>query len=224
MSLVLFDIDGTLLRNAGPHHKMALVAGIRKATGLDTTLDGIATAGMLDRELIFVMLRSAGASARRIQVVMKQVVEESQNAYLLDCAADLRSHLCPRLPSFLSDLMRHGFTLGVVSGNLSRIGWKKLELAGIRHYFSIGAFAEDGRSRARLAQIAAARARKIGSVSRSSSVSLIGDHPNDIAAARANRFRAVAVATGIMTYDELRRAKPDILVRDLTELRLSRLL
>jgi len=224
MSLVLFDIDGTLLRNAGAHHKMALVAGIRKATGLETTLDGIATAGMLDRDLIASMLQAAGASARRIQTVMKQVVEETQNAYLLDCAADLRGHLCPRVPLFLSDLTRHGFTLGVVSGNLSRIGWKKLELAGIRHYFSVGAFAEDGRSRARLAQIAAARARKLASLSPKSTVSLIGDHANDIAAARANCFRAVAVATGIMPYDELREAKPDILIRDLSELKLSRLL
>jgi hypothetical protein len=40
-ALVLFDIDGTLTRRAGPHHRDALVVGIRRVTGLETTTEGI---------------------------------------------------------------------------------------------------------------------------------------------------------------------------------------
>ena len=40
-ALVLFDIDGTLLRRAGPDHRQALVEGVRRVTGLDTTTEGI---------------------------------------------------------------------------------------------------------------------------------------------------------------------------------------
>lgn len=224
MSLVLFDIDGTLLRNAGSHHKRALVAGIEKVTGRMTTLDGIPTSGMLDRDLIAGMLRAVGASGREIRAAMQRVVLESRAAYLQDCAADLRDRLCPGVPAFLADLRSHGFVLGVVSGNLSEIGWKKLELAGIREYFSTAAFAEDGTTRARLARIAASRARREGLVRQRSKVSLIGDHVNDVEAAKANRFQSVGVATGLMPYEELKKANPDILVRSVTELNISRLL
>ena len=38
-ALVLFDIDGTLIRKAGPHHREALVAAVHRVTGIETTLD-----------------------------------------------------------------------------------------------------------------------------------------------------------------------------------------
>jgi len=55
-------------------------------------------------------------------------------------------------------------------------------------------------------------------------VALIGDHPNDIAAARANGFLSVAVATGVVPLEELRPHEPDFLVQDLRELDLEQVL
>jgi phosphoglycolate phosphatase-like HAD superfamily hydrolase len=49
-------------------------------------------------------------------------------------------------------------------------------------------------------------------------MTLIGDHVNDVWAAKANGFQSVAVATGVTPFDELRAAEPDYLVRDLREL------
>jgi phosphoglycolate phosphatase-like HAD superfamily hydrolase len=51
-------------------------------------------------------------------------------------------------------------------------------------------------------------------------VSLIGDAPQDIQAARANRIRAISVRTGITPVEELETLRPDLLLRDLRELRL----
>ena len=42
--LVLFDIDGTLMRGAGTHHKEALLEGVRRVTGHEASFDGIDTA------------------------------------------------------------------------------------------------------------------------------------------------------------------------------------
>ena len=36
-ALILFDIDGTLLRRSGPHHRDALVEAVRRVSGLETT-------------------------------------------------------------------------------------------------------------------------------------------------------------------------------------------
>ncbi len=223
-ALVLFDIDGTLMRGAGQQHKEALVEGIRKVTGLATTLEGVATSGMLDRDLITQMLRVNGASERRIRNALPQVVRECQHLYLTNCRLDLSPYLCARVRETLSELRSMGAVLGLVTGNLSGIGWRKLELAGLREYFLVGAFAEDGRTRARLACVAARRAIREKHVSSRPRVSLIGDHANDVLAAKANGFRAVAVATGLTPFEELAAHEPDVLVRDLSELDLSNLL
>ena len=63
-ALVLFDIDGTLVRRAGPHHREALVHGIRRVTGLETTTDGIPVQGMLDPDILTLMMRQAGLRGR----------------------------------------------------------------------------------------------------------------------------------------------------------------
>ena len=220
---MLFDIDGTLLRGAGLHHKEALVQGVQKVTGHVTTLDGVPTSGMLDRDLIAGMLRASGASRRQIRDQMTEIVRECQRSYLENCTADLRAFVCRAVPETLVQLKARGAVLGLVTGNLSEIAWRKIELAGLRSYFSIGAFAEDGRTRSRLALIAARRARQEKLVEKNCRISLIGDHANDIAAAEANGFQAVAVATGLMPLEELARETPDILVNHLGDLDLDKL-
>jgi phosphoglycolate phosphatase len=215
-SLVLFDIDGTLVRGAGPHHKSSLVEGIRRVTGVLTTLDGISTAGTLDRDLIASMLRDAGHSERRIRMSLRSIMAECQNCYVANSAVDLRGNVCAGVPEIVAQLTARGAVLGLVTGNLSQIGWRKVALAGLGERFSIGAFAEDGTTRTRLARVAARRAINLGLVTRNCRISLIGDHPNDVEAAKKNGFQAVAVATGLTSAEELLASEPDILVRDLT--------
>jgi phosphoglycolate phosphatase len=223
-SLVLFDIDGTLLRGAGRHHKDALIEGIRRVIGVAASFDGIDTAGMLDRDLIAQLLRGCGASKRATRGVLKEIMRECQSSYIEICAADLSPFLCANVRETLSELRSHRAVLGLVTGNLSNIAWKKMELAGIRHFFSIGAFAEDGRTRTRLAQLAAWQARREGVIGKNGRISLVGDHANDITAARTNGFQAVAVATGVTPLSELATHQPDILVSNLGELDIARLL
>ena len=75
-----------------------------------------------------------------------------------------------------------------------------------------------------LVGIALKHARRQGWIDRTSPVALIGDHPNDIRAARANGVRAVAVGTGLIGEEELARHQPDILVPDMRALSLEVLL
>jgi phosphoglycolate phosphatase len=217
-TLVLFDIDGTLVRGAAAHHKQALIDGIHKVTGLTTHLDGIATSGMLDCDLIAAMLKTAGYSETHTREAMLQIMDECQNAYCSSCVSGLDQKVCPGVSSLLSELHARAAVLGLVTGNLSGIAWRKLELAGLRQYFSIGAFAEDAATRTALAQIARHRAIDRGLVSARCLTSLIGDHPNDIQAAKENGFKSVAVATGLIGRDALAASGPDILVSTLDEL------
>jgi phosphoglycolate phosphatase-like HAD superfamily hydrolase len=216
--LVLFDIDGTLLRGAGAHHRDALIQGIRQVTGVETHLNGVATSGMLDRDLILHMLRVSGYAESRTRSALRQIMSACERAYMANCALDLTAAVCSGARELLASLTANGAVAGLVTGNLSEIGWKKVELAGLRPYFSIGAFAQDGTSRARLARVAWQRARKAGLIGKDSRVSLIGDHMNDIEAAKANGFRSIAVASGLTGAEGLARSQPDLLIHSLCEL------
>jgi phosphoglycolate phosphatase-like HAD superfamily hydrolase len=218
-ALVLFDIDGTLVRRAGPHHRAALVFGVRRVTGLDTTTEGIPVQGMLDPEILNVMMRTAGAPRNSIREAMPEILIAAERYYLRMCP-ELSDKHCPGVVPVLERLTRRGALLGLVTGNLTRIGWRKLERAGLRGYFRFGAFGEMAKNRAGLAKLAIREARGRGWIGREAAVSLIGDAPQDIQAARANRIRAISVSTGITPVEELEALQPDLLLRDLRDLRL----
>jgi phosphoglycolate phosphatase len=219
-TLVLFDIDGTLLKGAGTYHRDALLEGVRRITGHETTFDGIDTAGTLDRNLISLLLRHHGPADHH----MEAIVAECQSAFTTNCTADLSGFVLRGAREVLSDLKARGAVLGLVTGNLTRIGWRKMELAGLREFFSIGAFSEDGATRAQLVRRAVERARVACLAAGDCRVSHVGDHRNDIEAAKANGFKAVAVASGVMSCDDLRVFQPDILVENLAELDVTQLL
>lgn len=222
-ALVLFDIDGTLIRRAGPEHREALIQAIRRVTGLQTTTDHIPLHGMLDPDIITRMLRRAGAPAALIRRTMPEIIRCAENSYLR-VSPDLRRKVCPGVRRLLRNLEARGARMGLVTGNLTRIGWRKLERAGLRQYFSLGAFGEMSRHRAGLVRLALREARGRGWLGRSTAVSLIGDAPADVEAARASGVRAIAVATGITPAEQLRALKPDLLLEDLRGLRAEMLL
>ncbi|MBC7927425.1 MAG: HAD family hydrolase [Bryobacteraceae bacterium] len=213
-ALVLFDIDGTLIRSAGPHHKRALVDAIAAVTGLATTLDGVDTSGRLDRDLIRLMLSNAGAPPEAIDQAMPHVVRLAQELYSKGLP-DLRRKVCPGVRHALRKLHGSRVPMGLVTGNLTRIGWQKMERSGLLSYFRFGAFAEQARTRAGLVAIAMRQARTAGWLRRDTVVSLVGDHPNDIEAAKRNGIRAVAVATGVVPRAALIACTPDLLLSDL---------
>ena len=218
-ALVLFDIDGTLVRRAGPHHRAALVHAIRRVMKLETTTEGIPVQGMLDPVILTMMLRVAGVRRKEIAAAMPEILKAAERYYLRVCP-DITDKHCPGVVPVLERLKRRGALLGLVTGNLTRIGWRKLERAGLRAYFRFGAFGEMAANRAGLARIAIRQARTRGWIDRTAAVSLIGDAPQDIQAARANRIRAISVKTGITPVGELELLQPDFLLRDLRELRL----
>jgi phosphoglycolate phosphatase len=218
-SLVLFDIDGTLVRRAGPHHKAALVYGVRRVTGLETTTDGIPLHGMLDPDILRLMMRAAGANAGQIGEAMPEIIRAAEQRYLRTCP-EIRDKRCPGVEEALQKLARRGALLGLVTGNLTRIGWRKLERAGLRDYFTFGAFGEMAKTRAGLAKIAIREARANGWIERGAPISLVGDSHADVLAARKNAIRSIAVETGLTPSEELAALSPDYLLRDLRALRL----
>jgi len=212
--LLLFDIDGTLVRRAGPLHRQVLEEAAAAVTGLAVTAANIPTQGMLDGQILTLMLREAGMSLAAIRRALPAMMELAQDLYVARCT-DLRKKVCPGARSVLHRLARKRVRTGLVTGNLSRIGWKKMECAGLRHYLHFGAFAEQGDERRKLVGQALREARRAGWITRHSMVVLVGDHENDILAAQANGIPVVSVATGVSPAADLAKLKPDYLIEDL---------
>jgi phosphoglycolate phosphatase len=219
-SLVLFDIDGTLTRGAGPHHRFALESAVLQVTGIAATTQGIPVHGMLDHVILTLMMRAAGMSDDEALWVLPAVMEAAQELYQTG-VPDLRDKLCPGVPFVLEEMSRRDVVLALVTGNLTRIAWHKLARAGISQYFRFGAFGEMAPTRGDLAKLAIARARGEGLIDANSRISLIGDAASDIVAARDAGVQSIAVRTGISTEEELVGAGPDVLLDDLTRLDLS---
>jgi phosphoglycolate phosphatase-like HAD superfamily hydrolase len=217
---VLLDIDGTLVRRAGSHHRQALVDAVRRVTGLETSTDHIPVHGMLDPDILNRMLRDAGASPASIRRAMPEIVRRAQQIYVRS-VPNLRRKTCPGVRLLLRRLQQRGVLLGLVTGNLTRIGWKKLDRAGLKPYFRFGAFGEMAKDRAGLARLAIRHARAQGWIEKGTPIALVGDAPSDIIAAQRNGIRSIAVHTGISTRDDLLCYAPAVLLEDLRGLTLA---
>jgi phosphoglycolate phosphatase-like HAD superfamily hydrolase len=188
-------------------------------TGLETTTDGIPVQGMLDPAILTEMMRRAGAKRALIRRAMPEIERAAERYYLRVCPP-LEGKHCPGVPALLERLARRGYLLALVTGNLTRIGWRKLERAGLGHHFQYGAFGEMARSRGGLVKWAIREARQRHSLPAQAPVALVGDATSDVIAARQNGIRVIAVQTGITPVDDLQALEPDFLLRNLREFRL----
>ncbi len=217
--LVLFDIDGTLLRRSGPAHRQALERAAGRVAGVAVSIDGIPVAGMLDRDILLEMLRRAGVGRSRARALLDEIGRAAQNIYARICP-DLRRKVCPgvrpRCAAWSAGACRAAWS----TGNLERIAWTKMRRAGLEGYFALGPFPAT-RRRAPRSSAWPPRAPAAPAFCRGARVVYIGDHPNDVRAAREAGARIVAVGTGVVSGDALLGEKPDLYVPDLRALRLD---
>jgi phosphoglycolate phosphatase len=220
--LLLFDIDGTLVVSAGKAHTEALADAIREVHGVDprNLRERIGPAGRTDGEIARLILLALGVSARRIDERADDVREACCRIYAQTCPPDLSDRVVPGIPELLAWLDgRDDVQLALLTGNYEPVARLKLARAGIGKWFSSGqgAFGSDSEDRAALPAIARRRAAQDGLPFPREQTIVIGDTPRDIACARADAVRCVAVATGQYGADELVGA--DAVARDAGELR-----
>jgi phosphoglycolate phosphatase-like HAD superfamily hydrolase len=118
--------------------------------------------------------------------------------------------LCPGIPELLASLHERGKLLGVVTGNLEQIGWRKLERGGVREFFDFGSFSDLREKREDIFRHGVELARELRGPE--TSVCFFGDTPSDIRAAAHLGLPVVAVATGIYKCDELEKDEPALCV------------
>ena len=217
MTLLLFDIDGTLLRVTGGVDR-AVAHAVSSVTGQPVSTEGVSFSGRTDPEIFRDVLRASGVADPEpvLDDVIAAYVEAAQQTIR---PADVE--LLPGIPALLSALSdRPDVFLGLLTGNVEPIAYHKLRGAGLPEFFSVGAFGSDDAERAALPPIAVQRAsaRAGRSFSLPDTV-IIGDTHHDIHCARAAGSRSVAVCTGRYGRADLEPQAPDLLFDNLRDAR-----
>lgn len=213
MRLALFDIDGTLLRE-GIAPKLAFARALRETFDTTGPISGFHFAGMTDPQCVDEIMRMAGIA----DTVIRERRSVCLERYVTHLRVEMRNHdgakLFPGVRELLARLSgREDVLVGLLTGNVQPGAMLKLDRFQLGEYFRFGAFGDDHEDRCELARIALEKAERIaGHPVRGDETTVIGDTPRDVACARAIGARAVIVATGLVSREELQRSEPDILL------------
>jgi phosphoglycolate phosphatase len=206
----IFDIDGTLLNASGRAHYNAFTSALESIFGLSTTIDGVRWAGNTDVGILREVLEREGLSGAELDFKLNDVIEHMSMEVERN-RRHVRADVCPSIDEIVKQLHGGGRLLGVASGNFSRIGWIKVEAAGLRPYFSFGYFSDQFATRSEIFRAAIDEVRS--RMGNAATACIVGDTPSDIQAAKANYVPVIAVATGGYGYEELRSFSPDVCLR-----------
>jgi len=209
----LFDVDGTLLRSRDRIHFNSFSESIRAVTGLEVSLDGVVLHGGTDTAILAEAFELAGVS-REVWEPHNDAILEVMRQTVVGKRDEMNLWTMPAAGETLAYLAAKGALLGLATGNLEAIGWAKVELVGLRHWFRFGGFSDKFSVRADMVADAIAQARALlKSTSHpnpeTASICVVGDTPRDIQAARANGIPVIAVATGNYSFDALAELEPD---------------
>jgi phosphoglycolate phosphatase-like HAD superfamily hydrolase len=210
MKLVLFDIDGTLLSSEGlgrASMQRALAEVFGSPGNPSYRYDG-----KTDKQIIRDVMRLEGHSDARIDARMDTLLV----LYLEGLRAGVKSGRFNVRPlagvvEILDELeKRDDIVLGLLTGNIEPGARIKLTAAGINpDRFRVNAFGSDHEHRPELPAIAQRRASEtLGLDIAGDRLVVIGDTPADIECGRSLGARAIGVASGHYTVEQLETHKP----------------
>lgn len=222
-ALILWDVDRTLV-SIGPVSREIYAVAFQTVTGkpldelADMTgrterailLDTLRLNGVPDDEPTFDAFYDAlGEAARRLEGRMSQAGKR-----------------LPHAMEAIAGLVAEDTVQSVVTGNIRAIAATKLDAFGLARHLDldVGGYGDDDGDRAVLVRLAVKRAEaKYGLAFRPDRTVVIGDTPQDVKGAHDAGVRAVGVATGSSTVDDLTAAGADAVLPDLTDARALRL-
>jgi phosphoglycolate phosphatase-like HAD superfamily hydrolase len=219
MRLVLFDIDGTLLDSSGMG-RASMQRALAEVFG-SPGQPSYRYDGKTDKQIVRDTMRLEGHSDEHIDSRMEKLID----LYLDGLRTGVKSgkfHVRPL--DGVVDLLdaleaRDDVVLGLLTGNVEPGARVKLSAAGINpDRFRVNAFGSDHEHRPQLPAIAQRRASEtLGLDIAGERVIVIGDTPADIECGRSLGAKAIGVASGHYTVEQLQAHEPYAVFPSLTD-------
>jgi len=221
VKIVLFDIDGTLIKAGGAGIR-GLNKAIKEMCGVDNICDEFSLQGSTDKENFTTAFKHACGK----KPTAKQF-RELELKYIGFLPAEVRKSLKSKNYSKLNGVekllvllsKRKDVLVGLGTGNLKEGAFIKLEPSGLRKYFAFGGYGCDSHIRSEVLMKAVERAGKIVKTKiRPADVYVIGDTHLDVAAAKAAEYHSAAVRDGFGDQKLLARSGAELIVKNFSDL------
>ena len=207
--LLLWDIDGTLVRTSRPSSLNLHVNALMRL-GYSVSNDSIDLSGSTDYEVILELLKKSEIILKenKLREIFIEIDKEAQQLDLIS-----KFDLYPGVRNMLDELSALEWAHGILTGNTYSRMTSKLESSNIRKYFlnELMFSCNFGDSRNDICKNAA------GIIDKEvyQKIYIIGDTPKDILAARSIGFPVISVASGNYSSSDLSNYGPDLLIRNL---------
>lgn len=215
--IVLFDIDGTLLRAQGAG-EIAFKRAFEDVFNTTSSWNNLILHGRTDPDIIDEICKTINGRAQT-----KAEDTYLKERFIFHFEHIILTHepftLMPGVEALLKSLHAHGdILLGIETGNLQPTAQMKLMRGSIQSYFQSGGYSSDARDRRDIVRIAIERMKAHLPSSERSTVTVIGDSINDVLAADANSARSIGVATGGISSEIFHtHCIPTLFAEDLSE-------
>ena len=213
MTILMFDIDGTLSTSQGAG-TLAMTRTFVQLWGIERALTGMNFAGRSDSWIVPTALANNGRDCSADDLAR---FVDAYVPHLSEAVNERNSELCSGVIALLDALADEDVTMGLGTGNFRRAAEAKLAPLGIWDRFVDGGFGDDAADRTELLAIGLERLRQLSSDGADAVV--IGDTGHDVEAGHAIGAKVVAVKTGYAQPGELDDA--DVILDDLSDLQAS---
>lgn len=219
--LVLWDVDGTLLRTNGIAQRAFDVAA-EHALGRPAGDHEVRMSGKTDPHIALEILAFAGLDEEEAHHLLPEVLArlEAELAEAIDLVRE-QGHVLPGIPDVLAELHDDPTVIqSLLTGNLAANAAVKVRAFDLDQWLDleVGAFGSDHHDREQLVPIALERVQRLrGRKLGPEAVWVVGDTPRDLACARAANVRCLLVATGQFSVEELANLGPDEVLADLSD-------
>ncbi|MFC1724492.1 HAD family hydrolase [candidate division KSB1 bacterium] len=207
--LILFDIDGTILKT-DPSARRALSDAISNFTNNPVDLTVEDCAGKTDRLIVSNSLKKFNIpfDNEKMHIILNDYFRLLQDSYRHD-----RSELYSGVVELLNDINDDNTNLlGLLTGNFKKGAEIKLSSFNIMHFFKVGAFGDDGFLREELPAAAVLRAKELtGKSFNNRNVIVIGDTADDVKCGKVINAKTIAVCRKKEFLDSIKNSKPDFL-------------
>jgi len=226
LRILLWDIDGTLIRTArAGAFKDYTVPMLEAVFGTAGRLPEMQVSGMTDLQIIGEALRDEGFTNEHIWERLDQLRESYMTAMRKATGnGEEFFELLPGVRETLQAVTDHPrYQSALLTGNIEAAAQLKMDLVGLSEFFTLpGAFGDESHDRRDLPALAHERiCRHLNLELAPEQFIIIGDTPNDIDCARHFGMRALAVGTGrLYGIEAVRACNPDALLPDFSDVEL----